>query len=125
LEMLQIINAEDQRVAQVVAGQLPAVAEAVDRISARLRAGGRLIYIGAGTSGRLGLMDASECPPTFNSPPEQVIGLLAGGEQAFTQALEGVEDDPYAGALDMETLRVNERDCVVGLAASGRTPYVI
>ncbi len=125
LEMMQMINAEDQRVAQVVAGQLPAIAEAVDRISARMRSGGRLIYTGAGTSGRLGLLDASECPPTFNSSPEQVIGLIAGGEQAFSQAVEGVEDDPYAGALDLETLHVNERDCVVGLAASGRTPFVI
>jgi anhydro-N-acetylmuramic acid kinase len=125
LEMLRRINAEDRRVPEAVALQLPAIAEAVDRIAERMQRGGRLIYMGAGTSGRLGLVDASECPPTYNTPPSLVIGLIAGGTRAFTEAVEGGEDNAEAGARDLQRLDVGPNDTVVGLAASGRTPYVI
>lgn len=125
LEMVQRINAEDQRVALAVAAELPAIARAIDAIAERMQRGGRLIYIGAGTSGRLGVLDAAECPPTFSTSPDQVIGLIAGGERALTHAIEGAEDDADAGARDIAALDVTERDSVVGIAASGRTPYVI
>lgn len=125
MEMMRIINDEDHRVPEAVASQLPAIARAVDEIAARMRAGGRLIYMGAGTSGRLGVLDASEIPPTFSSPPGLVIGLIAGGERAITQALEGVEDDAEAGQREVIQLNTGPNDSVIGLAASGRTPYVI
>lgn len=125
LEMVRLINAEDARVAAAIAGELPAVARAIDAIAARMRTGGRLIYIGAGTSGRLGMLDASECPPTFNTSPGQVMGIIAGGLTALTQASEGAEDDGEAGARDIAAAGVTERDSVVGIAASGRTPYVL
>jgi len=123
--MVRQINAEDARVAGAVAVELPAIAQAIDAIAARMRAGGRLIYIGAGTSGRLGVLDASECPPTFSTPPEQVVGIIAGGSYALTHAVEGAEDDHDAGAHDVAALEVDARDSVVGIAASGRTPYVL
>ncbi len=125
LEMVQMINREDRKVAEAVGTQLAAVAEAIDRIAERMRAGGRLIYIGAGTSGRLGVVDASECPPTFGTQAELVVALMAGGTRAFTEAVEGVEDDATAGERDMLALDVGPQDSVVGLAASGRTPYVL
>ena len=125
LEILQIMNAEDATVADAVREALPAVARAVDAITGRLRQGGRLIYVGAGTSGRLGVMDAAECVPTFGTPPTLVQALIAGGEKALTQAVEGAEDDREAGRRELLALGVNERDAVVGIAASGRTPYVI
>lgn len=125
LEMVQVINAEDARVAGAVAAELPAIAQAIDAIAARMREGGRLIYIGAGTSGRLGVLDASECPPTFSTLPEQVVGVIAGGPDALTHAVEGTEDDQEAGVRDIITLGVTDRDSVVGIAASGRTPYVL
>lgn len=125
LEIVQRINTEDQRVAPAVAAELPAIARAIDAIAERMQRGGRLIYIGAGTSGRLGVLDAAECPPTFSTSPDQVIGLIAGGERALTHAIEGAEDNADAGADDIARLNVTERDCVVGIAASGRTPYVI
>lgn len=125
LEMVRRINDEDHRVAPAVAAELPAIARAIDAIAERMRRGGRLIYIGAGTSGRLGVLDAAECPPTFSTSPDQVIALIAGGERALTHAIEGAEDDADAGARDIAALNVTERDCVVGIAASGRTPYVI
>ena len=125
LEMVEIINREDRRVAEAVGEQLPFIAEAIDRIAERMRMGGRLIYIGAGTSGRLGVVDASECPPTFGTPPSLVIALMAGGTKAFTQAVEGVEDDSAAGERDVAGLNVGPLNSVVGLAASGRTPYVL
>ncbi|MCX7840138.1 MAG: N-acetylmuramic acid 6-phosphate etherase [Anaerolineae bacterium] len=125
LEMVQRINAEDHRVAPAVAAELPAIARAIDAIAERMRRGGRLIYIGAGTSGRLGVLDAAECPPTFSTSPDQVVALIAGGERALTHAIEGAEDDEDAGGRDIAALNVSERDCVVGIAASGRTPYVI
>ena len=125
LEMLRVINEEDARVAPAVAEQLPYISEAVDGIVDRIRAGGRLIYIGAGTSGRLGVLDASECPPTFNTPPDLVVGLIAGGDHALRHAVEHVEDSPEAGADALTSIDVSEKDAVVGIAASGRTPFVL
>lgn len=125
LDMLALINAEDQRVAQAVHDELPNIAAAVDAISERMQRGGRLIYIGAGTSGRLGVLDASECPPTFGTPPELVVGLIAGGDVALTDAIEGAEDDRIDGAREIAELDVSANDSVVSIAASGRTPYAI
>lgn len=124
-DMLALINLEDQKVALAVRAELPNIATAVDAITVRMRRGGRLIYIGAGTSGRLGMLDASECPPTFGAPPELVVGLIAGGDIALTDAVEGAEDDPVGGAREIAELNVNKNDCVVSIAASGRTPYAI
>jgi len=125
LEMVRRINAEDHRVAPAVAAELPAIARAIDAIAERMQRGGRLIYIGAGTSGRLGVLDAAECPPTFSTSPDQVIALIAGGERALTHAIEGAEDDADAGARDIAAHDVSARDSVVGITASGRTPYVL
>ena len=125
LDMLTLMNAEDQKVALMVRDQLPNIALAVDAITVRMQRGGRLIYIGAGTSGRLGVLDASECPPTFGTPPELVVGIIAGGPAALTEAVEGAEDDRAGGARDIAKLEVHQNDCVIGIAASGRTPYVI
>ncbi len=124
-EMLRVINAEDRRVPEAVAAELPRIAAAVDRIAERVRDGGRLIYAGAGTSGRLGVLDAAECPPTFNTPPELVVALLAGGPGAITGAVEGAEDDVAAGARDVAALSLSKRDSILGIAASGGTPYVL
>ncbi|MFB7781044.1 N-acetylmuramic acid 6-phosphate etherase [Streptomyces bauhiniae] len=124
-ELLAVMNAEDQSVALAVRDALPQIVPAVEAVTNSLRRGGRLIYIGSGTSGRLGLLDAVECPPTFGTPPEQVVGLLSGGPNAFAVAVEGAEDQPAAAAADLDEIGVSERDTVVGLAASGRTPYVI
>jgi N-acetylmuramic acid 6-phosphate etherase len=124
-EMLTLINAEDQKVALAVHDELLKIAAAVDAITARMQRGGRLIYIGAGTSGRLGVLDASECPPTFGIRPELVVGLIAGGPAALTDAVEGAEDDREGGAMEITELDVNENDSVIGVAASGRTPYAI
>jgi len=125
LEALRVINAEDQRVAEAVERVLPAVARAVDEIAARLGRGGRLFYVGTGTSGRLGVLDASECPPTFGVSPDLVQGIIAGGYDACYRAVEASEDDRGAGARDLEARGVGERDAVVGLTASGRTPYTL
>jgi N-acetylmuramic acid 6-phosphate etherase len=125
LDMLTLINTEDQKVALAVRDELPNIAAAVDAITARMQRGGRLIYIGAGTSGRLGVMDASECPPTFGTPPELVVGLIAGGTAALTEAVEGAEDGREGGAGEIAKLDVNENDSVIGIAASGNTPYAI
>ena len=125
LDMLTLINAEDQKVALAVRDELPSIAAAVDAIRVRMQRGGRLIYMGAGTSGRLGVLDASECPPTFGNPPELVVGFVAGGLAALTEAVEGAEDDRAGGAEKIAELAVSERDSVIGIAASGRTPYVI
>lgn len=124
-EMLRIINAEDARVAGAVMENIPAITRAVDGIVDRIRNGGRLIYIGAGTSGRLGVLDASECPPTFNTPPGLVVGLIAGGDHALRHAVEHVEDQPEAGADALRAIDTSARDTVVGIAASGRTPFVL
>ena len=125
LDMLTIINQEDQKVALAVERILPQIAQAVDAITHAFAHGGRLIYCGAGTSGRLGILDASECPPTYGTPREQVIGLIAGGHTAILRAVENAEDNVALGEQDMIENQVGERDVVVGIAASGRTPYVI
>ncbi|ATY91827.1 putative phophosugar-binding protein [Pectobacterium atrosepticum SCRI1043] len=125
LEMMQVFNQEDRKVPEAIAQVLPAIAEAVDLATASLQAGGRLIYLGAGTSGRLGVLDASECPPTFGVPHGLVIGLIAGGPGALLKAVEGAEDDPALGEADLKALSLTATDMVIGLAASGRTPYVI
>lgn len=124
-DILALMNDEDAGIAACVRKALPAVARAVETIAAKLRAGGRLIYVGAGTSGRLALLDALECPPTFGTTPEQVQTLIAGGEQALTNPIESAEDDEEAGERDVRRLGVNGRDCIVGISASGRTPYCI
>jgi N-acetylmuramic acid 6-phosphate etherase len=124
-EILRIINSEDQNVAPAVAVEIPRIAQAVDRIVESLRGGGRLFYIGAGTSGRLGVLDAAECPPTFHVPPEMVQGIIAGGEAALARATEASEDDPAAGRRDLMEHAFTPRDALVGIAASGRTPYVL
>jgi N-acetylmuramic acid 6-phosphate etherase len=123
LEITQVINAEDEKVAIAVKQVLPQIAQAIEEIAARLRNGGRLIYAGAGTSGRLGALDASECPPTFNLPPDTIMACLAGGMQAFDTAYEDLEDSAEAGRADLERLDVTNLDVVVGITASGRTPY--
>ena len=125
LDMLHVINREDAAVVPAVATQLQQIARAVDGIVARMQNGGRLIYIGAGTSGRLGVLDASECPPTFNTPPELVVGLIAGGDYALRHAVERVEDSPDEGASALQEVALTDRDTVVGIAASGRTPFVL
>ncbi|WP_336920444.1 N-acetylmuramic acid 6-phosphate etherase [Vibrio cholerae] len=125
LDMLQVINQQDQLVALAVAQTLPQVAQAVEAITAAFAQGGRLIYMGAGTSGRLGILDASECPPTYGSKPDQVIGLIAGGHTAILKAVENAEDNRELGQSDLKSLNLNEKDVLVGIAASGRTPYVI
>jgi len=125
LEMLQLINQEDQQVALAVAQVLPQIAAAVDLIAAQLKQGGRLFYIGAGTSGRLGILDASECPPTFGVETGLVIGLIAGGDIAMRNAVEGAEDNPESCVKDLQAHEFNAQDVLVGLAASGRTPYVL
>lgn len=125
LDMLRLFNAEDARAPEAVAAELPRIAEAIDRIVERMQVGGRLIYVGAGTSGRLGVLDAAECSPTFGTPPGMVMGIIAGGERALTHSIEAAEDDDKAGARDVAALNVTECDSVVGIAASGRTPYVI
>lgn len=125
LGIVQRLNAEDAKVAAAVERELPRIADAIDQIATRLRRGGRLIYVGAGTSGRLGVLDASECPPTFNTPSSLVVGCIAGGREALTRAVEDIEDDATAGRSDLERLGLTERDTVVGVAASGRTPYVL
>jgi N-acetylmuramic acid 6-phosphate etherase len=125
LEAARAMNAEDRKVAAAVEAVLPAVAEAVDRIAARLEAGGRLFYVGTGTSGRLGVLDASECPPTFGVPPWLVQGIIAGGYEACHRAVEASEDDPELAASDLEERGVAGGDAVVGVSASGETPYTV
>lgn len=124
-EVLGIINQEDQTVAGAVAAEIPRIAEAVDGIVDRLRTGGRLFYIGAGTSGRLGVLDAAECPPTFQVNPDLVQGIIAGGEGALARATEASEDDPEDGRRDLAVRGFTSDDVLVGIAASGRTPYVL
>jgi N-acetylmuramic acid 6-phosphate etherase len=125
LQIVELINSEDARVAHAVAAEAQAIAQAIEWAADCFRRGGRLVYIGAGTSGRLGVLDAAECPPTFSSRPEMVVGVIAGGPPALTHAVEGAEDDPERGVLDIAALGVNENDLVVGIATSGRTPYVM
>ncbi|MFW5388518.1 N-acetylmuramic acid 6-phosphate etherase [Yersinia sp. 2542 StPb PI] len=125
LEMLTCFNDEDRKVPEAIRLVLPAIAQAVDLAAESLKQGGRLIYLGAGTSGRLGVLDASECPPTFGVPHGRVIGLIAGGPGALFKAVEGAEDNIALGVRDLQDLKLTATDMVVGLAASGRTPYVI
>lgn len=125
LEIVQLMNAEDAQVAQAVGREATAIAQAIEVIADRLRRGGRLVYIGAGTSGRLGVLDASECPPTFSTPPELVVGLIAGGDTALRRAIEGAEDRPDSAIEDLRRINLCEQDVLVGIASSGRTPYVI
>ena len=124
IEIVEIINAEDRTVADAVATQKQQIAEAIEITERSFRAGGRLIYAGAGTSGRLGVLDAAECPPTFGVPHEMVLGLIAGGQAAMLRAQEGAEDSPEGGARDIDALSVGSDDFVIGIAASGGTPYV-
>ncbi|MEO1022388.1 MAG: N-acetylmuramic acid 6-phosphate etherase [Bacteroidota bacterium] len=123
-EIAKSINVEDQKVAGFVEQRIPVIASAIDRVAAAFAVGGRLLYFGAGTSGRLGVLDAAECPPTFGTPPEQVVGYIAGGKEAMFAAQEGAEDSEDRGKEDVEHAEVTSIDVVCGIAASGRTPYV-
>lgn len=125
IDLLRVINQEDAKVAAAVEATLPAIAAALELIVGRLSKGGRLFYAGAGTSGRLGVLDASECPPTFNVPPDLVTGFIAGGDGALRRSVEGAEDSPEEGASDLVAYGCGAGDVLVGIAASGRTPYVI
>ena len=124
-QLVRLMNREDHRVASAVRHELPSIARAVDAIERRMRKGGRLIYVGAGSSGRIGVLDASECPPTFGTPPRLVRALIAGGKKAFTQPVEGAEDRKERAAQDLRKLHLASNDSVVGIAASGTTPYVL
>jgi N-acetylmuramic acid 6-phosphate etherase len=125
LEIVRLMNREDGRAVEAVCSQAEVIAEAIEQIADRLRAGGRLVYGGAGTSGRLGVLDATECPPTFNSPVGQVVGIIAGGPAALTRAVEGAEDHPEFGEQDLKAIGFSSKDIFLGIATSGRTPYVI
>jgi N-acetylmuramic acid 6-phosphate etherase len=124
-EIVRLMNHEDRRVAIAVGRELPTIARAVDAIVNGIRKGGRLIYVGAGTSGRMGVLDAAECPPTFGTSPELVVALIAGGRRAITRAVEGAEDSERNGERDLRAKKLTRRDVVVGIAASGTTPYVL
>ena len=125
LQLVQLMCAEDAKVVPAVASQAEAIARGIEVIADRLRAGGRLVYVGAGTSGRLGVLDASECPPTFNAPPGLVVGVIAGGPSALTRSVEGAEDHPEFAVTDLAAVSLSPRDVLVGIATSGRTPYVL
>jgi len=123
-QLVRSMNAEDHRVPEAIAERIPEIARAIDGIVERMRRGGRIIYLGAGTAGRIGILDASECPPTFGTDPSQIIGLIAGGEPAIRTAVENAEDDDAAAAAELAELGLTADDSVVGISASGRTPYV-
>ena len=125
LEIVQLMNEEDKQVPLAIEKCLPQIAQAVECIVAAFQQGGRLVYIGAGTSGRLGVLDASECPPTFGVSPEMVKGIIAGGERALRHPIEGAEDSKAQAVVDLQTIQFSSKDVLVGIAASGRTPYVI
>ena len=125
LEIVQLMNEEDKQVPLAIEKCLPQIAQAVECIVAAFQQGGRLVYIGAGTSGRLGVLDASECPPTFGVSPEMVKGIIAGGERALRHPIEGAEDSKSQAVVDLQTIQFSSKDVLVGIAASGRTPYVI
>ncbi|MFE9931430.1 N-acetylmuramic acid 6-phosphate etherase [Streptomyces sp. NPDC005533] len=125
LDIARTMNAEDATVPAAVAAQLPHIAAAIDAIAVRMARGGRLVYAGAGTAGRMGVLDASECPPTFNTDPADVVGLIAGGPRAMVKSVEGAEDSPELAAADLTALGIGPDDTVVGISASGRTPYAI
>lgn len=125
LEILQGINKEDQTVPHAVEKVIPQIEKLAEAVTARMQQGGRLFYIGAGTSGRLGVVDASECPPTFGVPFDHVVGIIAGGDQAIRKAVENAEDDVNQAWIDLQEYQINGKDCLIGLAASGTTPYVV
>lgn len=125
IEIVRLMNREDHKVAAAVARELPAIARAADAIVEKIHQGGRLIYVGAGSSGRIAVLDASECPPTFGTPPQLVRALIAGGKRAVTGSVEGAEDRPLDAVRDLEKIRLSSRDALVGIAASGGTPYVV
>ncbi|AOR33631.1 N-acetylmuramic acid 6-phosphate etherase [Streptomyces fodineus] len=125
LDIARLMNAEDAGVPAAVAAQLPRIAAAIDAVAERMGHGGRLVYAGAGTAGRLGVLDASECPPTFNTDPAQVVGLIAGGPEAMASSVEGAEDSGELARQDLDALKLTPEDTVVGISASGRTPYAI
>ncbi|HNP37168.1 MAG TPA: N-acetylmuramic acid 6-phosphate etherase [Woeseiaceae bacterium] len=125
IEFVRAVNREDAQIAAAVAAEAGQIAQAIDVIAARMARGGRLVYVGAGTSGRLGVLDAAECPPTFNAEPDQVIALIAGGHDALLRPVEGAEDSSPQGAADLNAVHLTAADAVVGIAASGATPYVI
>ena len=125
LEIVQLMNQEDKQVPLAIEKCLPQIAQAVECVVAAFQQGGRLVYIGAGTSGRLGVLDASECPPTFGVSPEMVKGIIAGGERALRHPIEGAEDSKAQAVVDLQTIQFSSKDVLVGIAASGRTPYVI
>ncbi|MDH5737895.1 MAG: N-acetylmuramic acid 6-phosphate etherase [Gammaproteobacteria bacterium] len=125
LELVRLINGEDAGVAAAVAKEAAAIAQAIDLVAERMAAGGRLVYVGAGTSGRLGVLDAAECPPTFGVSPGLVMGLIAGGSDALLKAVEGAEDSVEAGANELDGIGVTAKDVIMGIAASGSTPYVL
>ena len=125
LEIVRLINSEDARIADAVGREAASIARAVELVAERFKGGGRLIYIGAGTSGRLGVLDAAECPPTFNTPPELVVGVIAGGPEAMIRAVEGAEDYPEYAVEDLKAIGLGKEDVLVGIATSGRTPYVL
>ncbi|MYV47480.1 N-acetylmuramic acid 6-phosphate etherase [Streptomyces sp. SID2888] len=125
LEIATLMNGEDATVPAAVAARLPGIAAAIDAIAPRMARGGRLVYAGAGTAGRLGVLDASECPPTFNTDPSRVVGLIAGGPEAMVTSVEGAEDSRELAAADLDALGLTDRDTVVGVSASGRTPYAV
>ena len=124
-EIVRLMNSEDARVAEAVGREAASIARAIEVIADRFHQGGRLVYAGAGTSGRLGVLDASECPPTFSTPPEMVLGIIAGGYTALTRAVEGAEDHPELAVRDLQDIGFGRRDVLVGIATSGRTPYVL
>ncbi|EFV78431.1 N-acetylmuramic acid 6-phosphate etherase [Cytobacillus firmus] len=124
-EIITIINQEDTIVPNAIAREIPHIVKVVDEITDSFKKGGRLIYVGAGTSGRLGIIDASECPPTYGTDPEMVVGIIAGGKEAMTEAVEGAEDDSEQGRQDVADIQLSDKDVLVGIAASGRTPYTI
>jgi len=124
-EFVKLMNEEDKRVAEAVEAELSSISQMIDAVVKQMKLGGRLIYIGAGTSGRLGILDAVECPPTFGTDASLVVGIIAGGETAFVKAVEGAEDDESLAVKDLKEAHLTEEDVVIGLAASGRTPYVI
>ncbi|MFF5857808.1 N-acetylmuramic acid 6-phosphate etherase [Streptomyces sp. NPDC012751] len=125
LDIARLMNGEDTGVPAAVAAQLPRIAAAVDAVAERMARGGRLVYAGAGTAGRLGVLDASECPPTFNTDPDQVVGLIAGGPAAMVTSVEGAEDSAELASRDLDALKLTPDDSVVGVSASGRTPYAV
>ena len=124
-EVLRLINSEDAKVAEAVRGEIPYITRVVDELVGRFQSGGRLFYVGAGTSGRMGVIDAAECPPTFGTPPEMVQAIMAGGSQAVFRSQEGAEDDPMNGRKAVEEIGISSKDMVIGIAASKRTPFVL